>query len=569
MRDARVLIIDDEKNIRYTFERFLSMEGYAVQTAKDYHEARSKIRSEDFDLVFADIVLEGRSGLELLPLIAEKDPGCPVVVITGHPDIETASESVRLRAFDYIHKPIKREVLLRVAGAALRHRRLSDEKEQYRLNLEAIFRSVREAIITVDKNLTVIEVNEAAGNICGLSRDAIGRGLAPLLEKCSGKCLEALRKTVREKRAVEISRFECKSSARPAHMISLFTSPLLDHQGVTSGAVMVVYDETRLAGLEHDLDERHHFHNIVGKSEKMQRIYSLIESLSGVQTTVLITGESGTGKDLTAEALHYGGSRSSKPMVKVNCSALSENLLESELFGHAKGAFTGAIKDVAGRFQRADGGTIFLDEIGDISPRMQLRLLRVLQDGEFERVGDPTPIKVNTRVIAATNRNLREKVSAGEFREDLLYRLKVVEISLPPLRERREDIPLLTDYFIRRFNKEFTRAIHALSPEVRRIFMKYHWPGNVRELEHTLEHAFILCRGNTITPDDLPPDLIGASLHKARAGEGDRDRDLRAVLDALEKAGWNKAKAARLLGIDRKTIYRKIKRYQIKCKTNM
>ena len=282
------------------------------------------------------------------------------------------------------------------------------------------------------------------------------------------------------------------------------------------------------------------------------------------QQSVLITGETGTGKELIAEALHYRGRRCHKPLVKVNCSALSENLLESELFGHVKGSFSGAILDRTGRFQRANGGTIFLDEIGDISPRTQLQLLRVVQEKEFERVGDSTPIKVDVRIVAATNQRLHEKVRRGDFREDLYYRLKVVEVIMPPLRERKEDIPLLLNHFLNKFNKKLNKEIVAVSADVQKIFMNYSWPGNVRELEHTLEHAFIICRQNTITTDCLPlalKDFIGTKI----SASGDLGTDeSHAILHALEKTSWNKARAARLLGMSRRTIYRKIKEFNIK-----
>ncbi len=257
------------------------------------------------------------------------------------------------------------------------------------------------------------------------------------------------------------------------------------------------------------------------------------------------------------------GGRKDKPLVKVNCSTLSENLLESELFGHVKGAFTGAVSDRIGRFQKADGGTIFLDEIGDISPRMQSSLLRVLQEKEFERVGDSKPLRVDVRVIAATNKDLEEKVKRGEFREDLYYRLKVVELSLPPLRDRKEDIPLLVEHYLKQFNAKFHKQIDAVSAEVEKIFMNYPWPGNVRELKHALEHAFILCRADTITAELLPSHLT-ASREAGDASRGATGNvDAQAILRALEKTAWNKAKAARLLGMDRKTLYRNIEKYHI------
>jgi two-component system, NtrC family, response regulator HydG len=226
-----------------------------------------------------------------------------------------------------------------------------------------------------------------------------------------------------------------------------------------------------------------------------------------VQTTVLVNGESGTGKELVAAALHNQGTRRNKPFVKVNCSALSEHLLESELFGHVRGAFTGAVANKIGRFQKADGGTIFLDEIGDISLSMQMRLLRVLQEQEFEPVGDSTPIKVDVRVVAATNQDLAEKVQLGTFRRDLYYRLNVVRLIIPPLRNRQDDIPLLVEHFLEKFSQKFQKTLSAVSREVMELFMRHPWPGNVRELEHILEHAAILCPSTTISADDLPQDF--------------------------------------------------------------
>ncbi|OEU82040.1 MAG: sigma-54-dependent Fis family transcriptional regulator, partial [Desulfobacterales bacterium S5133MH4] len=366
-----------------------------------------------------------------------------------------------------------------------------------------------------------------------------------------------------KKQPVELCRIECSNNKWPGQVVTITTSPLLSRRGVFSGAVMVVRDETHLVSLERDLRKRRQFHGIIGKSEEMQKLYSLIEDLCNVQTTVLVTGESGTGKELVADALHYGGVRSNRPLVKVNCSALSENLLESELFGHVKGAFTGAVQDKVGRFQRADGGTIFLDEIGDISPSIQLRLLRVIAEKEFERVGDSTSIKVDVRIVAATNQDLRKKARRGEYREDLYYRLRVVEVALPPLRERREDLPLLVDHFIENFNKQFTKKIVAVSADVMKLFMNYPWPGNVREIEHSLEHAFVLCRQSIIGVNDLPPEFKDIAETKTSFLANEMEDDTQAILQALEKTDWNKAKAARLLGISRQTLYRKIEMYNL------
>ncbi|HEY4481820.1 MAG TPA: sigma 54-interacting transcriptional regulator [Candidatus Brocadiaceae bacterium] len=582
---SKILVIDDEESIRYTFKSFLLDEGYEVLTARDYQEALSAIDTKGLDLIFADILLDGKTGIDVLRETKERNLRCPVVMITGDPDIDSASEALRLGAFDYIPKPIKQDTLLRITKIALKHKALVDEKERYRSNLEAIFSSVKDAIIAVDKELLMIEMNDAARSICNLSHDSIGKAFNSIAKYCNEKCFDVLEETINKKQAIEVYRHECQLKERPQQVVNITSHPLLskiskptnsfsanneqdkiyqDNTGIFSGVILVVRDETRLATLEQDLRERQQFHNIIGKSEKMQAIYSLIDNLVDVETTVLITGETGTGKELIAEALHYKGRRCHKPLVKVNCSALSENLLESELFGHVKGAFSGAVQDRIGRFQRANGGTIFLDEIGDISPRTQLQLLRVVQEKEFERVGDSTPIKVDVRIVAATNQRLHEKVRRGDFREDLYYRLKVVEVIMPPLRERKEDIPLLLNHFLNKFNKKLNKEIVAVSADVQKILMDYFWPGNVRELEHTLEHAFIICRQNIITIDCLPlalKDFIGTKISVS----GDLGTDeSHVILHALEKTSWNKARAASLLGMSRRTIYRKIKEFKIK-----
>jgi len=563
MLKMKVLVIDDEESIRYTFKEFLSDAGYEVETASDYNEAIAHIRENGFDLIFVDIILGDRSGIEILRDVRKRSPSTVTVIITGYPDVESASEAVRLGAFEYISKPVDQEMLLHVTRKAIEHKRLIDEKERYRSNLEAIFRSVKDGIITVDKELRIIQANEAAQRICGLlSRADITS--SPINTGCRGRCIETLQRTITIKEAYEVNRFECPyNNELQKKVLSISTAPLINEQGIFSGAVLVIRDETHLNELERNLRERKQFHNLVGESKPMQKIYALIEDLADLDTTVLITGESGTGKELVAEALHYRGNRADKPLVKVNCTALSENLLESELFGHVKGAFTGAERERIGRFQKADTGTIFLDEIGDISPRLQLRLLRVLQEKEIERVGDSTPIKIDVRIIAATNQDLREKVRRGEFREDLYYRLKVVEIFLPPLRERKEDIFLLVHHFLERFNKKFNKHIVDISDDVKNVFMAYDWPGNVRELKHALEYACIRCREPVIEIEHLPRELLHPRYRPSATVSNIADEPER-ILQALNKAGWNKSKAARMLGISVRTIYRKIERFNLK-----
>jgi len=553
-----ILIVDDEENLCFTLQRFLSQEGYEVATAGDYEEAVSCIKKNDFDLIFSDIVLKGKTGMDILKAVKAENPLCPVVMITGVPSIESASQAVRLGAFDYLPKPVRQDAILHAARSALKHKAILEEKEKYRRNLEAIFKSVKDAIITVDRELCVLSFNQAAEKICpAFSTDLVGKQLNLTNFACLGKCIAALEQTIQHKESVELYRISCNTAKSPFHVVTASTTPLLDHRGRFSGGVLVLRDETRLADLERHLGERQQLHHIVGQSEPMQKVYSLIENLADIRSTVLITGESGTGKELIAEALHYTGCFSDQPLVKVNCAALSEHLLESELFGHVKGAFTGAVSDKMGRFQKADGGTILLDEIGEMTPRMQLYLLRVLQDMQFERVGDSTTIKVDVRVVAATNQNLAEAIKAGRFREDLYYRLKVVELTLPPLRRRTSDIPILIHHFIEHFNKKFDKQIVSVEGKVEQLFMKYRWPGNVRELKHALEHAAILCRGDCIETGHLPEEF------KPEIPPDNEEDYGRTILKALEKSHWNKTDTARLLGISRQSLYRKIREYKL------
>lgn len=439
-----------------------------------------------------------------------------------------------------------------------------DELKQQMEEREAILRSVRDGIATVDDEMRVLNANTAMETICGLKPgDVIGKKFSDIKNPCQKSCVQALGETLETQVGIKEYRIECRHKNRSHQIVSLTSSPLLDREIKFMGAVLVIRDITRIVDLEQKLIEKHSFHNIIGKSKVMQDLYLLLDNLADLETTVLITGESGTGKELAAKALHYNSIRSHKSFIKVNCSALAENLLESEMFGHIKGAFTGAIADKVGRFQAAHEGTILLDEIGDISPRIQLGLLRVLEEMEFERVGESTPTKVDVRVLAATNHDLMKKVRLGEFREDLYYRLKVVEVKFPPLRERMEDIPLLVQHFIARNNKKMAKKVEGISADALRTLHRYAWPGNVRELEHAIEHAFIFSRGQTLVVDDLPAELRRDADKDGPVTEKPADLKPGDIVEALQETGWKKARASRRLGISRSTLYRKIREYGI------
>ncbi|MBF0455420.1 MAG: sigma 54-interacting transcriptional regulator [Magnetococcales bacterium] len=565
MTKKRILIVEDEEPIRNLFIRILTTQGFDVSGADGYDQGLRALQKSPFDLLITDINLGEKTGLDLLKASQELPYLVCTVMVTGFPSLESAQEALRHGATDYLTKPLLKDDLIRIVDSALKHKALQDEKEQLRANLEAIFQSVEDAIITVDQTFNLLEVNKAADGLCHIQPSEVGAPFSTDHRPCEGACLPLLKAAFESKKKIKNQRISCHKLSRPTQIVRLSASPLINNRGQVAGAVMVVGDETKMVFMEKALQERRRFHRLVGSSRAMHALFSLIEDLADVETTVLITGESGTGKELVAEAIHHQGNRKEKPFIRVNCGALTETLLESELFGHVKGSFTGALKDRMGRFELADKGTLFLDEIGDISPAMQIRLLRVLQEKQFERVGDAQTIQVDVRVVAATNRNLPEAIRQGRFREDLYYRLKVVEIPIPPLRERREDLPLLVEHFIHAFNTTFNKTIKGVSRVVMSCFMNHTWPGNIRELEHAIEHAFVVCRSPIIESNHLPINLqpkepIPEDLDLLALKKDDEEASIRL---ALQQTNWRREEAAKLLGMGRSTFFRKIKKYAI------
>ncbi|MEN8188654.1 MAG: sigma-54-dependent Fis family transcriptional regulator [Thermodesulfobacteriota bacterium] len=587
LQDAKILIVDDEESIRLTFQMFLNREGYQNVTCVDsLSGALAAVAENSFDLVISDIVLEGAMGTDLLKQLRESGIVCPVVMITGFPNLETAAESVRYGAFDYISKPVNKETLLRFTRQALTHWQLENkakillqENEKYRHYLEAIFRSVSDAIITVDSDMRIVEMNPTARKWLKDKGVEEFTDLSDLPEDISLACLDDARSVLQDGSEVHEHQVECPTMDGQMRMISLNAAPLMAENDTSHGVVIVARDIT-LPEKMTESGDRTRFHGYIGSSDVMQEVYRLIENVGKVDTAVLVTGESGTGKELAAEALHGESSRRDKPLVKVDCASIPEELMESELFGHRKGAFTGADRDRPGRLLQADRGTLFLDEIGDISPRTQLRLLRFLQEKTFTPVGRDTPVSVDVRIIAATNVDFQAKVSKGEFREDLYYRLKVVEIQLPPLRKRVSDISALISHFMEKFRTELNKQITSASDQVTEAMHNYSWPGNIRELRHVMERACVLCDGPTLLLSHLPEDLRSPALeeqpdhiqsHASPAEHTavpllnpipDRPED-ELIIATLKLTRGNKAKAARILGMDRSTLYRKMQRYDI------
>ncbi len=425
-----------------------------------------------------------------------------------------------------------------------------------RQNLEAIFNSVADGILALNLELRISNLNSAAQVLLGTTlQEAVGQSCLEFL----GDAPELL-DLLRQRRTRDGCRLALHSATGEEHLVSVSIRPLLDPDQREQGVVLILRDLTEVERLKIQLLGRQGFHKIIGKNHRMREIYQLIEDLAESDATVLVLGESGTGKERVAEAIHRSSHRRSGPFVKVNCSALSEGLLESELFGHVKGAFTGAIRDKVGRFEQAAGGTLFLDEIGDLSPNVQVKLLRVLQEKEIERVGSGHTLKVDTRVIAATHRDLQLALQQGAFRSDLYYRLNVMPIEIPPLRARREDIPLLVESFVAKFNEQAQRRILGVDDGALALLLDYDWTGNVRELENAIEHAFIRCRGDYLLAQHLPAAIqrvLARPLPRegAPAAAGEREQ-LRQI---LSQCHWNRAAAAAQLGIHRTTLWRKMR----------
>lgn len=428
---------------------------------------------------------------------------------------------------------------------------------------EAILESISDGVFTVDKEWNVTSFNRAAEEITGILREeAIGRRCSDVFRSsmCETDC--ALKRTIETGRPVVNRSCYIIDGEGERIPISVSTAVLKDEEGHIIGGAETFRDLTEVEQLRQELDERHRIGELISRSPSMKPIFEMLPAVAESGGTVLVTGESGTGKEVLARTMHQVSPRKEGPFITVNCGALPDNLLESELFGYKAGAFTGAVKDKPGRFHLAGGGTIFLDEIGELSPAMQVKLLRVLQDKTFEPLGSTKTEKSDARVIAATNRDLEEEVKAGRFREDLFYRINVIRLHLPPLRERQEDIPLLTEQFIRLFNSRRKNPIQGVSPEVYQAFLSYGWPGNIRELENVIERAFILCRSSVITPDLLPPELAppGPPRDISSLQKVSERAEASLLRDVLERNGGDKVKAARELGIHKSTLYRKLKR---------
>ncbi len=557
----KVLLVEDDRVDALSVQKMLKEEKdspFTVEHASRLTEAIELLEKTHFDVVLLDLGLPESVGLETLVQMRERVTHVPIVVLTG--EGETLSiDALQHGAQDYLVKGhINYGTLRRCLLYAIERKKIRDSL----WIKDRIIESSINAIAITDLHGKLKYVNNAFLKLWEYqnSKDVIGRAISEFWHK-TNDTLWIIETIFSDGSWVGKISGRKKDDSKLDLQLSAF---IVKEKGESSESLCMVFsfvDITELTHLRRRLKTEQCFAGIIGRDPKMLELFDTIREVTEVHVPVLIQGESGTGKELVAAAIHDEGPLADKPFVPVNCGALPEGILESELFGHVKGAFTGAVRDRKGRFQLADGGTIFLDEIGEIPVSTQVKLLRVLQEGVFQRVGDEEDIKVDVRVISATNKDLAKEVAEGSFREDLYYRLCVVPVYLPPLRERRNDIPLLAEYLLKKAVAGKGNNHVTLSSEAIDIMMDYDWPGNVRELENAIQHALVKCRGDLLLPEHLPSNILKMGMVTERSSKkGTKKRksklNLETVWKALAETGGNKIDAAQKLGISRATLYR-------------
>jgi len=620
----KVLFIDDDEGIRKVFSILLRKEGYQVFTAENGEEGLKIFKQEIPPIVIADVKMPGINGIEVLKRIKEINPEAEVIIITGHGDMNSAIEALKLDASDFLPKPVKLEALSVALKRAQKKLELRRKLKEYTHNLENLVRERTEELQRAQEQIkTFYEVSRYVSENTSL-KETIDFILKKIKEMVNYDYALPLIFNSKKYNFVNIEGYDSPNilgNWTQAYSIASMTEPIdmkrwrskklpltgslkkfsyissipivkekevmgsiilasynsgsFSAQNMrfiylmlsqTSGVIKrIILQNEQLERLHNQIEMLSGYGDIIGKDPKMQRIYQLILDIAPSNATVLIQGESGTGKELVARAIHMNSPRKDKPFVVVNCSAYPQALIESELFGYEKGAFTGATQRKLGRFEIAHEGTIFLDEVSEIPFPSQVKILRFLQFQEFERLGGTETIKVNVRVIAATNKDLNEEVKKGNFREDLYYRLNVIPINLPPLRERKGDIPLLAEYFLKRLSTKSGKGIKELSPSAMQSLINYNWPGNVRELENVLEYAFVLTKGKVIGAKALPPALRSSDIswNKDKIASLE-DNEKKFLIEMLNEFNWNKLQVAKRLGISRSTLYAKLKKYKLK-----
>jgi len=559
----RILIVEDEQIVAVAIEGHLRRLGYQiVGTAASGEEACETAAEFEPDLVLMDVRIEGpMDGIEAARRIRESRD-VPVVFLTAFNDVDTVERAKDVQPYGYIVKPFDPRDLQTTIEMALHKGKADRQLRESHENLRTILNAQRHGTVMLDAQGRVRFASQAALRMAKASdREAVGRELPDLLP-LSREQVTALEETCRrppEQRG-KVVLVLGDDGPRPRHLeIELVDDPRGDGR-----TILFLYDVSPLFDLRRQLDDQATFQEMIGKSKSMRQVFQTIQDVARVDSTVLIQGETGTGKELVARAIHQLGKRRDAPFVAINCAGLSDELAASQLFGHRRGSFTGAIDDRQGLFEAAHGGTLFLDEIGDLSLRVQTALLRVLEESAVLPLGESSPRPVDVRVLTATHRDLALEVAEGRFRQDLLYRIRVARVVLPALRGRREDVPILVRAFLADHRASTGKQVDAVSDDAMAVMMEYQWPGNVRELRNALEYAIVRARGSILQTEDLPPELLERRADTDQGGPGPDDVDQ--LTAALKRARGNRTRAAALLGISRATLYRRLRELGIEDK---
>ena len=565
MNTTTILLVEDNPgDARLIRELFRDLQGrsFDILIAESFRQAHERLKEHRVDLALVDLSLPDSHGLDTFRKLAESYPSLPQVLLTGLNDQETAIQAVREGAQDYLLKgEVDGHILIRAIDYAIERKRIQVELEAANTRLQksaedlhSILNQLHIGTILLSSEGRILYMSVSALRLLGQTGTTPeGRPWQDAVEFADHDVHALERLMKQDERKKFVAHF-----TPPGHSPRWLEIDIHDDPRDARAKMFFLYDVTEIHTLRKQLEDKSQFHDLIGKCQPMQDVYRQIRNLSQVESTVVIEGETGTGKELVARALHDSSPRKDNPFLAVNCAGLTESLLGSQLFGHKKGAFTGADRDHHGFFESAHGGTIFLDEIGDMPSPVQTSLLRVLQEKEITRLGESQPRKVDVRIICATHHDLQEQMAQHAFRADLLYRIRVGRIHLPPLRERTEDIPLLIWSFVSQCRKAMGKLfVQDVSPDALQRLARYQWPGNIRELKSVIEYAVLQCEGDTIQPRHFPPELLespGTALPVSETTTTVKDRAR--LLAALKETKGNRARAAQLLGISRATFYR-------------
>ena len=555
---ARILVVEDEFAVAMELEDHLDTLGYTVvDHVMTGAEAVDRAAATDPDLVLMDVRLDGpMDGVEAAQTIRASAP-IPVVFVTAYSDDETLQRATDTPPFGYVVKPFGERELYATLEVALQTHALQQDVARANDALRELLDGLRDGVALVDADGDLLFVNDPAARLLDTAPEqAAGRSWWQVLS-VHADAQATLREWMEAPRSDRAPvRVSLRTDDGASYRVDVEVRPDPRDE---ARRILVLHDVTEVHALRRLLDDQDRFHDLVGQSAPMQDAFQQIQSVAGVKTTVLIQGETGTGKELAARAIHDESPRADGPFVPVNCAALNPDLAGSRLFGHRKGAFTGATDDREGFFEAADGGTLFLDEIGDVPLDTQRQLLRVFEEEAVTRLGETESRAVDVRIVAATHRNLDEEVDADRFRQDLLYRIRIARVTLPPLRNRQSDLPLLVRTFLREIRARTGAEVTQVSNDALRHLLDYNWPGNVRELRNALEAALIRASGTVLRVEDLPPELRETSSGPPRSSDNTAER----IRAALAQTNGNRTEAADLLGISRATLYRRLDEYDI------